>query len=1729
MANPILDRANEAFNKISDINSKLNTWNLNDLEKVVQDTSLGLFNVLDWDELPVNEKVKTEVKAIKEKLANILGKDLDNLKEAKERQLNEEEDRFNNDWNKVWTSKVYTGIARSTLESEKTQISRILPQLDSRKTEITDLFSKIEYFKLTPEEIIENNEVKIWEAKDVALSGELFGSDFSWTKSFNLLWIDGKKAEIKPNSIILKMNNKEWNTKTYILDKVSFDTSTWKLSFQTGFTILDENNKQATDIDFGNNIEFWVRWEITDWLAKPIVNQKMLKINLSPKLADESERKTLMTGLADDMTALYDPNETEHRKKAIDKLLMKHDINWYTGFDTTKKEALQNELLKTSIFTWGWLSGTDVKKEDELKDYILSKLENTKNLQSDADFTRLFNDNKTKLTQDFLVEKIQKIIESTKLASFSAESIKLSNALSKNKLTQSTEIDKTSDVVIQWNSKDITFKDELLSEDLDWDAIDIKLKWIDGRDIIPAWTDYKLKINISWQPKDVMIKWLNLAGLADEGQNFKLTMTDSLKILDTSWNILEGISFDDFIEFKLFAQVENKHTKEKKEITKTIKFKINPKLKDKTARESLFVSGDYTASIGSAYDTHSEKIREEAVKKWFEDKRLSSFESLDQKDKDLAIKNLAKKFDTFGQADDANVDNLAKSTDKLKEYLIDKKTDQAYWQADADFTAYLKSTISDDIKACINKNLIGAVQTSKINEYLTNLDVNRFTNDAEIDETWTTVQTSVWNALDIRSNILNLPVGTNLGANEKLTMSLPNSTEISPTKHKLKIKDSKWEREVIFDDFKIEYTDNGADIKLVYGPNFRILDDSGKPIWDIDFANPIEIQIEWKVLNTDTNKENITTKTVKLKIEPEMYSNTSRDAAILAEVAPLQTSLNNANSTYRAELERKAMEKRLTDNNVWQYNSLSDEEKKVALDWLVKTLLNPTVITDATLVNMVLFRQYMREEKKDKAYRQREIDYKNYIKANVNEDSKNFIEQKLYKSISQNNVTDFLNQFDINKFANYTNTIDKTSTPVTTGVGRNLNIKSDVLNIPAPATRLATNEKLTMSLWDSTEISPTKHKLKIKDSTWEKEVIFDDFKIDYTDTGSRIKLHYGPNFRILDDSGKPIWDIDFSNPIEFNIQWTILNSDTGKETKVNKKIITKIKLQMDDTQKNVALNSLNATWEIDRKLAHEYNTQIKKHKEKSLWDKIEEWWIEDLKNLTDEQKKFYVKYLESKWLLNFTAATMTDFNDFKTFAKKKWDKSYEYSMDDYYSYIMWNINTLVSDSFEDTIKNTLDWNKRTILLETPEFLNNLQEYKTDNATQRTRAMRNFQSHIGRIKGKMKKNNYCKFFTNQSYTIPEQSVIIDHDKNEEVKYSMDLKVNNPRSFELKMKIWDKEKTLVWNSHIALVQDLLRNPDIPHDKVRLHAAYNVYKAMIWIAQKANLKLTTKNWTHRKSMHLEWDKIVLEDNNVNAATRSVTQTFDVNEKEFTQTDNLEAYTNWLWIISDSFHDLMQWEYKNYRRATKWKFMLMRKKTKTKLPNAWMLSPMKKLFNLKKNLDFNFDTSVQIWDKNISIKYEWTKFTVSDWENEYTKRNLWAILRKKCFDWLERDILGETYKNLTEKMMTNNTMSSRTYYVYDKYSKRTYIYNNGQVWYVNEENKKIWKDGYFRKWRGALSRQISTMTLLEWDRAMELYKDPYLMWKLIKTMSKSLRRWPAVDIIPDWMKRNNNLFDVA
>lgn len=646
---------------------------------------------------------------------------------------------------------------------------------------------------------------------------------------------------------------------------------------------------------------------------------------------------------------------------------------------------------------------------------------------------------------------------------------------------------------------------------------------------------------------------------------------------------------------------------------------------------------------------------------------------------------------------------------------------------------------------------------------------------------------------------------------------------------------------------------------------------------------------------------------------------------------------------------------------------------------------------------------------------------------------------------------------------------------------------------------------------EAEKLWPKKYKLKLKN----KDGILNTYVIDGLELlskadGTDLKLKFHTWLKIYEQDGKTLaGDIDFSQNISLWLKNIISHDDLDQKVSHSKMLQFKLKPDIStDIQKRSAFDTLNVAPanHITRGLELSYDKFFKQMEETAFLEIFQWLWMPSIDWLSDEEKKSLIKFIKSKiTVLNSAKIDVADTNSFwnEYMKKKKEQWRYLYSEADYTWYLLSNINEDMKLYMKDYVKNKLKGQDLNIKKELPEFFADTLVSWSDDHVERKKTSRFMKSHINtKLSKDLKKDNYLKFLVGENHELSNQKVILD--KNKEIWYDMGLSVLSPNSFQLKLKIGGKEQILLWNSHFSLIDNVLNSYDIPEGKVRLHIAYNIYKSMISMTEKAGMSLTTKRGNIRKTLSLSGNNIVLSKSRLKA-DRTSTNTMVFDEAEFQKTNDMKQLSGGLKDAAIFYHDIMQENYISFRNSTKWKF-LGNRYTQTRLPSSWLFSPIKKLLNSNKSLDFNFEKIVTIWEDSIQIKFEKNKFTLVHWEKKYSSFDLAKILNKSVFRGMERKLFGEIYQELINKLRGNSKIKNKDFYVVDPIKAKTYIINKDwKVGYINQENKEIISRNGQKKWRGVVKNTSYSMTML--TNINELYQDPYLMSLLVKTMNEELR----------------------
>lgn len=404
-------------------------------------------------------------------------------------------------------------------------------------------------------------------------------------------------------------------------------------------------------------------------------------------------------------------------------------------------------------------------------------------------------------------------------------------------------------------------------------------------------------------------------------------------------------------------------------------------------------------------------------------------------------------------------------------------------------------------------------------------------------------------------------------------------------------------------------------------------------------------------------------------------------------------------------------------------------------------------------------------------------------------------------------------------------------------------------------------------------------------------------------------------------------------------------------------------------------------------------------------------------------------------------------------------------------------------------------------------------------------------------------NYLRFFAGQDskIDIKEQTVNIttnnrpeDLNKEEPVKYDMDMEVSGKQQILVNINIGkQKEIKLKAGDPAAMVRKILRCEDIPYGKVRAHIVYNIMKGFIQSAKKKDISLTYRHPDTGNMMVIKMEdkNIVLEeqDNQTNFGStyrRNTTVLFDYqlfensNTFDATRGDENRRLRVGIDQMMGHFNFAMNELHCQYRQASEKRRMgLRRGATRMTLPTSFWLSPIKKIMNLRTTTTFDFATNVQSNGKNISIDFSKNTFTlnIDGLKKPISSKTLGKLLRHRqggirVFDGMERDICGKIYEQVITKLRENTKIARTNFWVKDNMTGRTYILDSdGQLWYINAEQAAtdphmIRRGMLSKRTYGIVNNPPAGRTMCDESETREVFKNPFLMGRLIKTMNNRM-----------------------
>lgn len=410
----------------------------------------------------------------------------------------------------------------------------------------------------------------------------------------------------------------------------------------------------------------------------------------------------------------------------------------------------------------------------------------------------------------------------------------------------------------------------------------------------------------------------------------------------------------------------------------------------------------------------------------------------------------------------------------------------------------------------------------------------------------------------------------------------------------------------------------------------------------------------------------------------------------------------------------------------------------------------------------------------------------------------------------------------------------------------------------------------------------------------------------------------------------------------------------------------------------------------------------------------------------------------------------------------------------------------------------------------------------------------------RIRGRRsRKNNYTKFFQWREASLDNQTL-----ETEEwtIKYGVHVEVQSTNKITATINIdWKNEPEIIdAANHDRLIRWILNRANTKdweplNRKLRCNIALSVLKAMVMMSPQTlsreipPMDFRDNEWNtircDRIEAYIEWWNLRLRGWIVNNAwpTRRTRRNADIfDESSFKSLHDVNMLENGVRQLSTQVNSIMNATANEYNEATN---TILRNKSlrtydTTQFLRFWPAKRLRwRMVYWKTNNDFNFETSVNDAWKSVNIMFNKWLFTVSwqfDWqEYQYQWKDLWLILRKKInrkrvFDGIELSMVSAINEEYIQRLRTNHFIQTENFAVLDTNANKTWrIYIFDEWWdlsYLDIEDRwlnPLWGRNAWRIDPDAIPAERIRCNAKE---RKEFFQNPFLSWRLIRTMRRRL-----------------------
>ena len=397
----------------------------------------------------------------------------------------------------------------------------------------------------------------------------------------------------------------------------------------------------------------------------------------------------------------------------------------------------------------------------------------------------------------------------------------------------------------------------------------------------------------------------------------------------------------------------------------------------------------------------------------------------------------------------------------------------------------------------------------------------------------------------------------------------------------------------------------------------------------------------------------------------------------------------------------------------------------------------------------------------------------------------------------------------------------------------------------------------------------------------------------------------------------------------------------------------------------------------------------------------------------------------------------------------------------------------------------------------------------------------------------RKDNWTKFFTGRTADAIDGSMEVD---GKEYNYNIVSAVQWVNKVTTTIKINDEEPLILDARDLNQLVRLILNQEVTKEwnplpwKIRCRMAVDAIKWFVSISpttlsRELRRSVRTARWNNepidRITARIRGGNLEVIASRSDNATRRRTNFTVFDERRYKALHTQAHLTGGVTELAKQVNDIMNAMSTEFNTATKNRdsFQLMRYGTSFPL-QGWPIKKWRtKLRHGETNWDFNFTTDAHGGSKDVQIRFQDWKFTLSgEFDGkpyEISGRNLWKLLRhkinrKRIFDGVELAIVQQVNETMIQKLRTNALIWPENFVVSDRRANKTgrvfFFDSYGDLSYLDIEDATrftVPRRGYDHI--DATNLPPARVRCNARERA-DFIQNPFLSWRLLRAMRARL-----------------------